>query len=67
MKQAFYISRENKERTLSDKRMLAELNRYGESYKYTETLYILTSSLPYQQVYDRLKPYLDPEDRIYAG
>ena len=46
--------------------MLAELNRYGKSYKYTDTMYILTSNLPYQQVYDRLKPYLDPEDRIYT-
>jgi len=46
--------------------MMTELRKYGETFAYTDTLWVLTTSMPYDQVYAKLKPLLHPKDRVLA-
>jgi len=66
MQQNYYILRAQHRNEHVNELMMTELRKYGETFAYTDTLWVLTTSMPYDQVYAKLKPLLHPKDRVLA-
>lgn len=65
MKQIYYIAKEEHKRTESYSQLENELKQCGKSYQYTDSIWILTSELSFRQVYEKLKPHLHSNDRVF--